>query len=820
MRDDTSTETSLPMILASTRSSKLEPYQVSSSRLKSSESQSQPSSSHSKPAKSCLVECSSIKFLNVQTPKVFLSTESLVVNKKNILLQLGCYDPIRNKYLQIPIKEDGLRENAKKLDLTERKKNPTGNLDVGTDEISLEDLKSDIEPQAKKKPTEKLKIPDWKELIHNRFILPVKDDWMPVQIVSLENSGIMYSVLVPKGKMKGVVLGHSNVFRWMNVEPAAGFAYISSTATLDSFKDVMDDVLAKNILNLSGDVSFCSFVGSNDVYTGVQSVTEFMRLQIELVACLHRIPGCNAMITLAEYPYPPESEDIKHVHIFRCNEGVCALNKAYESPQFKTGTLFLGLEKLENQKQHLCSFKANIQPYNIYLNCWDWRNGGVSWKNDKFLKLNNMLKFWLSSTSKGSKRKKHDGVVVLSTSITDTRGKSLKVSLKNWGGSVGNFPEFVFNPLLDVSPILDYKCKFSTWMERNPLTLELPEPRLCKSVFGEEAFVDEEGNYLEMFTLNEGMNKLVEFLEQSAVSSALPYLVMYSSAEYITLALKCSKVNLSKRMKEITSGIIVFEKNLESLEFRNSLKQQHYGAEVKVKKKMSANLAAELCTWMNYTMKATNCMLHISNLSLSRHETMMFIDNNAKFLCSALHQGILKQIPEKVKNNENPKHVQSKSYEIMQSEYSNYLQSKKLKREMEKKKKKQRRRNVKRTERRSQEEHKFRKAQRKLLNNVQNKRPTDMESDTQKDKQIKCFKNVQRENNEIPVIIQSESSRNLQSLKLADIRKSSNPNLELLGANRRQHSPYEIMKSIYIEVQIQIWSRLGQIGDSKALMKS
>jgi hypothetical protein len=91
-----------------------------------------------------------------------------------------------------------------------------------------------------------------------------------------------------------------------------------------------------------------------------------------------------------------------------------------------------------------------------------------------------MLKFWLSSTSKGSKRKKHDGVVVLSTSITDTRGKSLKVSLKNWGGSVGNFPEFVFNPLLDVSPILDYKCKFSTWMERNPLTLELPEPRLCK----------------------------------------------------------------------------------------------------------------------------------------------------------------------------------------------------------------------------------------------------------------------------------------------------------------------------------------------------
>ena len=102
-------------------------------------------------------------------------------------------------------------------------------------------------------------------------------------------------------------------------------------------------------------------------------------------------------------------------------------------------------------------------------------------------------------------------------------------------------------------------------------------------------------------------------------------LVMYSSAEYITLALKCSKVNLSKRMKKITSGIIVFEKNLESLEFRNSLKQQHYGAEVKVKKKMSANLAAELCTWMNYTMKATNCMLHISNLSLSRHETKMFI---------------------------------------------------------------------------------------------------------------------------------------------------------------------------------------------------
>ena len=69
MRDDTSTETSLPMILTSTRSSKLEPYQVSSSRFKSSESHSQPSSSHSKPAKSCLVECSSIKFLNVQTPK-------------------------------------------------------------------------------------------------------------------------------------------------------------------------------------------------------------------------------------------------------------------------------------------------------------------------------------------------------------------------------------------------------------------------------------------------------------------------------------------------------------------------------------------------------------------------------------------------------------------------------------------------------------------------------------------------------------------------------------------------------------------------------
>ena len=36
--------------------------------------------------------------------------------------------------------------------------------------MSLEDLKSDIEPQAKKKPTEKLKIPDWKELIHNRYI--------------------------------------------------------------------------------------------------------------------------------------------------------------------------------------------------------------------------------------------------------------------------------------------------------------------------------------------------------------------------------------------------------------------------------------------------------------------------------------------------------------------------------------------------------------------------------------------------------------------------------------------------------------------------
>ncbi len=107
----------------------------------------------------------------------------------------------------------------------------------------------------------------------------------------------------------------------------------------------------------------------------------------------------------------------------------------------------------------------------------------------------------------------------------------------------------------------------------------------------------------------------------------------------------------------------------------------------------------------------------------------------------------------------------------MQSEYSNYLQSKKLKREMEKKKKKQRRRNVRKTERRSQEEHKFRKAQRKLLNNVQNKRPTDMESDTKKDEQIKCFKNVQRENNEIPVIMQSESSRNVQSLKLADIRK-------------------------------------------------
>ena len=29
---------------------------------------------------------------------------------------------------------------------------------------------------------------------------------------------------------------------------------------------------------------------------------------------------------------------------------------------------------------------------------------------------------------------------------------------------------------------------------------------------------------LEMFTLNKGMNKLVEFLEQSAESSALPYL--------------------------------------------------------------------------------------------------------------------------------------------------------------------------------------------------------------------------------------------------------------------------------------------------------
>ena len=62
MRDDTSTETSFPMILTSTKSSKLE---VSSSRFKSSESHSQPSSSHSKPAKSCLVECSSIN----QTPK-------------------------------------------------------------------------------------------------------------------------------------------------------------------------------------------------------------------------------------------------------------------------------------------------------------------------------------------------------------------------------------------------------------------------------------------------------------------------------------------------------------------------------------------------------------------------------------------------------------------------------------------------------------------------------------------------------------------------------------------------------------------------------
>ena len=147
--------------------------------------------------------------------------------------------------------------------------------------------------------------------------MPEKDDWKKVEIVSLENSGIMYSVIVPKGEMKGVVLGHSNVFRWMNVEPAAGFAYISSTATLDSFKNVIDDVLAKNILNLSGDVPFCSFVGSNDVYKGVQTVTEFMRLQIELVACLHRIPGCSTMITLAEYPYLPESEDIKHVHIFR-----------------------------------------------------------------------------------------------------------------------------------------------------------------------------------------------------------------------------------------------------------------------------------------------------------------------------------------------------------------------------------------------------------------------------------------------------------------------------------------------------------------------
>ena len=102
-------------------------------------------------------------------------------------------------------------------------------------------------------------------------------------------------------------------------------------------------------------------------------------------------------------------------------------------------------------------------------------------------------------------------------------------------------------------------------------------------------------------------------------------LVMYSSAEYITLALKCRKVNVSKRMDDITSGTIVFEKNLQSPEFRNSLKQQHYGAEVKVKKKMSAKLAAELCTWMNYTMEATNCMLNISNLSLSRRETKIFI---------------------------------------------------------------------------------------------------------------------------------------------------------------------------------------------------
>ena len=167
----------------------------------------------------------------------------------------------------------------------------------------------------------------------------------------------------------------------------------------------------------------------------------------------------------------------------RCNEGLRALNKAYESPRFKTGTLFLGNSRGLNNKKHLCSFKANIQPYNIYINCLDWRNGGVSWKNDKFLKLNDMLIFWLSSTSKGhisSNRQEHDGVVVPPTSITDSRGKSLEGSLKNWGGSVGNFPEFVFNPQLDVSPILDYKCKFSTWMERNPLTLKLREPRLCK----------------------------------------------------------------------------------------------------------------------------------------------------------------------------------------------------------------------------------------------------------------------------------------------------------------------------------------------------
>ena len=69
MRNNACTETLLPIIPASTRSSKLEPYQVSSSQFKSSESQSQPSLSHSKPAKSCLVECSLKQFLDVETPK-------------------------------------------------------------------------------------------------------------------------------------------------------------------------------------------------------------------------------------------------------------------------------------------------------------------------------------------------------------------------------------------------------------------------------------------------------------------------------------------------------------------------------------------------------------------------------------------------------------------------------------------------------------------------------------------------------------------------------------------------------------------------------